>query len=291
MGIIIIGAILSAVGFGIANVVIKKLLGNTSIPQTIIMSFGFGALFLLILNFIQGFPEYNYAVSLLPTLALFSFGEVALYLVLYKAFDAANVTLASGILSAYPVLSTFFAVIFLHETVLPVKILFIILMVVGAIILVIDWNEVRKNGFDKKDLIKGLPWVLLCLLLHAIYFPALGNLTADGFWEFKLLGIKIFAFLILIVYFFVIQKNTVQGGKSRIGLGISLGLLEVLGWIGLSWASGNTVGQIAIIVAVGSSAPLVTAIVARVFLKEKLSWIQYFGVFLIFICLTAIALI
>lgn len=291
MEIVLIGAILSAVGFGIANVVIKKLLGNTSIPQTLTMSIGFGALFLLILNFIQGFPTYEYSVNLLPTLALFAFGEVVLYLSLYKAFDVANVTVASGILGTYPVLSTLYAVVFFGEIVAPVKVIFIILMVVSAIALGIDWNLVRKNGFDKKDLVKGLPWVILCLLLHAVYFPALGNLTASGFWEFKLLGIKFFALLILIVWFFVIQKNNVQGGKSRIVLGILLGLLEVLGWVGLSWASGNTVGQIAIIVVLGSSAPLVTAIVARLFLKEKLSWIQYGAVFVIFICLAAIALV
>jgi len=291
MTIVLIGAILSAVGFGIANVVIKKLLGNTSIPQTLLMSFGFGVVFLLILNLIQGFPSTEYAINLLPTLALFAVGEVALYLSLYKAFDVANVTVASSILGIYPVLSIFYAMVFFQEIVLPIKIGIIVLMVVGAVLVGVDFSGILKNGFDKKDLAKGLPWVLLCLLLHAIYFPALGGLTADSFWQFKLLGIKFFATLILFVIFFVIKKNNFVIDKVKVGFGALLGLLEVIGWIGLSWASGNTVGQIAIIVAIGSAAPLVTALFARIFLKEKLTWIQYAGVILIFICLTAIALI
>lgn len=290
MEVAIIGAILSAVGFGLANIVIKKALSDTSIPQTLISSMVSGAVFLLVLVLFRGFPS-EISSQLIITLALFAIGEVTLYLSLYKAFDAADVSVASGILSVYPIISTLYAVVFLEEQVSSSKVFFIFLLVIGAIIIGLDWNNLKTKKLGLKSFEKGLPWAIFSLFVHAIYFPALGNLTSTGEWEFKLLGIKVFAVIILLIIFLIIRKSEFKLTKDRIIAGTILGFLEIVGWIGLSYASSNSAGMIAIIVALGSSAPLVTSIVAKFYLKEKLNFMQYVGILIVVVGLTLIALV
>lgn len=289
MEIALAGALISVFGFGAANVVIKKFLANTSTAQALTTSIGAGVLALLVLNLIVGFPaEITNDIAI--KFIFLAVGEVALYLSLYKAFDSADVTVASGIISIYPILSTLYAVIVLSEAIAPVKFIFVLLMVIGAIILGIDWQKVKQNGFQRKDLEKGIGWSLLCLALHAIYFPALGSFTGEGNWEFKLLAVKTVAFVLLVVIFFLLQRNKIQPTKDRIGFAILLGVLEVLGWIGIGWAAEGTSGMVGIIVALVSSAPLVTAILARIWLKEKLHPLQYVGIVIIVVGISLLSL-
>lgn len=146
MEVAIIGALISALGFGIANIVIKKALSDTSIPQTLLSSMISGSAFLFLLVLINGFPN-NISWQLIGTLALFAVGEVSLYLSLYKAFEAADVSVASGVISVYPILSTIFTVVLLKEGISYAKIGFILLMVVGAILISIDWSSIKgKNS-------------------------------------------------------------------------------------------------------------------------------------------------
>lgn len=290
MEVAIIGALISALGFGFANIVIKKALSNTSISQTLLSSMLSGVFFLALLVLLQG-TGGEVTTNLLLTLAGFAIGEVCLYLSLYKAFEEADVTVASGVISVYPIISTIFTVIFLNESIGYGKIFSIFLLVIGAILISIDWENFRTQRLSTNSFMKGLPWALLCLLIHAIYFPALGNLTSTGMWEVKLLGIKIFASMILIVLFVFIKRSEFVLTKEKVFAGTLLGLLEVIGWVGLSYASSNSTGIIAIIVALGSSAPLVTAIIARIYLKEKLNILQYLGILTVVIGLTLIALI
>lgn len=289
MNVPIIGALLSAFGFGSANVVIKKLLENTSIPQTLFMSFFSGLFCLFILIIFRGIPLSLDGNTLL-TFALFALFEVCLYIVLYKAFDVTDVTVAATIISTYPIFSTIITVFLFDERFSSLKILAIIMIVIGAIVTSIDFSKVKGGRLSAKSFEKGLGWVLLCLALHAIYFPLLGRFTADGSWELRLFGIKLLGTIILFVLFFVIRKIKFQGGANRLGLGFLLGFLEILGWSGIALASNVSDGMIALIIVIGSSAPIATGILARIFLKEKLNILQYIGVVITVISLAIIAL-
>jgi len=178
----------------------------------------------------------------------------------------------------------------LGEKISIIKIAFILLIVVGGILISIDWTTLKSQSFNFRTFIKGLPWALLCLLLHAIYFPLLSVLTANGHWEFKLFGIKIFAVVILIIIFVLIKKVKFQITGIRLLAGTLLGFLEVLGWIGLSLASSNSTGSIAIILAL-SQAPIVTPIAGIVLLKEKFALMQFVGLVFVIIGVTALTLV
>lgn len=283
-----LGAIIGATGFGTANVVIKKSLASLTIPQTLMMSTLSGVVCLaLFALFTNGYEPLT--ANLILTAGLLAGGEVLLYLVLYKTFEVSNVTVATAVSGTYPLLATIVTV-FLFGEVLPLnKLAFIATLVIGAIGTSIDWNGVFKNGFDKKDLEKGFGWILATTLLHATYFPLLGNFTATGTWQMKLLLIKIFSALLLFIVFQLIKKQSVLPPTKLMPFTSLLGLLEVIGWAGFSWATNSTEGQTAILIAALNSAALVTAILAYFFLDEKLSKFQYVGILMIVASLTGLS--
>lgn len=284
----ILGAIIGATGFGTANVVIKKSLSSLTIPQTLMMSTLSGVVCLaLFALFTNGYEPLT--TSLILTASLLAGGEVLLYLVLYKTFAVSNVTVATAVSGTYPLLATIVTVFLFGEAVPLNKLAFIATLVIGAIVTSIDWNGVLKNGFDKKDLEKGFGWIVATTLLHAAYFPLLGNFTATGTWQMKLLLIKIVSALLLFVVFHLIKKQSVLPPTKLVPFTSLLGLLEVIGWAGFSWATNSTEGQTAILIAALNSAALVTAILAYFFLDEKLSKFQYVGILMIVASLTGLS--
>lgn len=284
----ILGAIIGATGFGTANVVIKKSLSSLTIPQTLMMSTLSGVVCLaLFALFTNGYEPLT--TSLILTAGLLAGGEVLLYLVLYKTFEVSNVTVATAVSGTYPLLATIVTVFLFGEAIPLNKLAFIATLVIGAIVTSIDWNGVLKNGFDKKDLEKGFGWIVATTLLHAAYFPLLGNFTATGTWQMKLLLIKIVSALLLFIVFQLIKKQSVLPPVKLVPFTSLLGLLEVIGWAGFSWATNSTEGQTAILIAALNSAALVTAILAYFFLDEKLSKFQYVGILMIVASLTGLS--
>lgn len=278
------GALLSSLGFGSANVVIKKSLGNLTIPQTLFPATLSGVFFLSLLVLTTNIE--NFDINIIILCSLLALMEVSLYLVLYKTLSTANVSVAIALIGIYPVISLIFSILFLNEIIEPNKIGFIFLIVFGAIATSIKWEDVWKDGFDKGDMTKGLGWIIATTLVHALYFPLLGEFTSDGSWEYRLLVIKIFASLYLFLLFKIIKKQEIVPNLKKHSAVLLLGLLEVIGWVGFSWATSIKSGiPQSIIIAILTSSALVTAVGAYILLKEKLSKFQYLGILLIVISL------
>lgn len=285
----IVGALTSALGFGTANVVIKRSLSNLSIPQTLMMSTLSGAFFMSIFILLNGASE-RVTTNLLLLSFVFAVAEVILYLVLYKTFSVSNVTVATAVSGTYPIIATLFTVIVLSETIDISSFSFILLIVLGAILTSIRWEDVFKKGFNQGDLVQGFPWIIATTLIHSLYFPLLGNFTERGSWEIKLLLIKLFSALILFSVFFLIRKQTILPPKQKVPFTSLLGLLEVTGWAGYTWATSSTEGRTGVIIATLNSAALVTAVWAYFVLEEKLSKLQYTGILIIVASVTALSL-
>ncbi|KXK26998.1 MAG: EamA-like transporter family protein [candidate division WS6 bacterium OLB20] len=281
----LLGALISSTGFGTANIVIKKSLEDVTIARTLFMSFISGTVVLLMYTILTGsLSGIDTSNLLIP--ALLACGEIMLYLFLYKAFASSNVTVATALINLYPILTTFVAIFALGAVVPAEDWIFIVMMIFGAGLVGIDWAGVRRDGFDKKDLTKGLAWIVLAIIAHAIYFPALGSYTSSGDLFTKLLLIKSFATVIFFIGSSVLQRVPPVPARGKVLPLSLLGLLEVIGWIGFSWAVGADVTRVGIVTAALNLAAIVTAVEAYFFLKERLRLLQYAGIVVIVIALT-----
>lgn len=276
----ILSAFLGAFGFGTANVVIKKSLSSLSIPQTLMLSTlsGIGWLFLFLLATRAGLLFSLQDLMLAAGLAL---AEVTLYLVLYRTFAVSQVSVAAAVSGTYPILAAIIATVIFKETIESQQWLGVLLLVVGALLTGVQWAGVMDGKLNGNELVKGWPWILATTLIHALYFPLLGQFMSVGSWETKLLLIKLFSAVILWLVFAVVRRERVLVPKEKLAFTSLLGLLEILGWVGYSWATSSSAGQTAVLIAVLKSATLVTAVWAYFVLNEKLSKVQYLGITLI----------
>ncbi len=285
----IFGANLSALGFGGSNVVAKIALGKLGVIQTLVIGTAAGSVLLFFISLFTG--DLSIARTILPIAFGMAILEVLLYLVLYKAFAIANITVAVSVLSTYPAFSLVLAVLFLNESITPLKAGLVLLIIFGALLTSIDWRGVFKDGLDKKDLVKGLPWILLCLVFHVVYFPLLSVYTGEDLWETKLFFIKIISFVIFTAIFLVLRrKNHLNLPPIKKMLPPSMaGIFEVIGWVGLSFAYVYAANQVGTVIALGSTSPLFTAVGAYIFLKERLKPLQYVGVIITLVGVIALS--
>lgn len=283
----ILWALISSLSFSSANIVIKKSLSNLSIPRTLMMSTLSGFVFLFIFNILTS-TQIIFSKEIVIASVLLASAEVLIYLSLYKAFERGNVSIATGIITLYPIFSTLFAFIVLGQFVSTPTIFMIVVMILGAILTSVDWRDIQKNGLGKDDIAKGIGWMLLALALHAVYFPVLFETTTIHPWESTLLYIKLFSAFIIFIIFHLIRKESIIPPKTYIAQTSLLGLFEVLGWAGYTFAGTHTDNAI-IITALTSSSALFTTILAYIFLKEKLALLQYVGIVLITIGIVGIS--
>lgn len=281
----ILSALLGAFGFGTANVVIKKSLSSLSYAQTLTMSTLSGIVWFLVFM-IATRIGISFTIFDAVKAAGLAIMEVSLYLIFYKMLDVSNVTIGSAVSGAYPIFATLILTTVFHQVVTLNQWLAIGIIILGALILSLDWVGVFKDGLDKKDLVKGWPWILATMAIHVAYYPLLGQFTAVGSWETKLLLIKIFSAVILAIVFGLVRRQKILPPKSKLVFTSLLGLLELMGWAGFAWANSGSNGQTAVVLAVLNSSALVTAVLAYFFLKEKLVKFQYFGILLIVAGLT-----
>lgn len=276
----LLSAFMGAFGFGTANVVIKKSLSDLSAAQTLMAATlsGIGWLFLFLLASRTGLA---FSLQDLYSAAGLAFIEVCLYLILYRTFAVSQVTVAIAVSGTYPLLAALFAASLFGEVILAHQWWAIAVLVLGGILTSVNWSGLFDGKLNGNELVKGWPWILATTAIHALYFPLLGQFTSVGSWETKLLLIKLFSAAILWLVFVVVRRQRVLVPRTKVAFTSLLGLLEMLGWVGYSWATSSSTGQTAVLIAVLNSAALVTAVWAYFVLNEKLSKIQYLGIALI----------
>lgn len=281
----LIGALISSLSFSGANVVIKKSLEDLSIPKTLFMTDVSGAVFMFIFMMLSGGPE-SLSPQLIVGSIFLALAEIALYLSLFKAFSLSLVAAATAIIQTYPVVTSIFAFLFLGEAIVGLDIVFILLIVSGGILASIDWRKVRKDGFDSNDFIKGLPWIILTIFINAAYFPTLGVFTGAGDLPTRLLWIKIFSTIFVFIFFKIIRGQELIPKRERVVQTSLLGLLEVIGWAGISWAIAAKTASSAVTISFLNAGSVFTAFLAFIFLKEKLTKLQYLGILIVVVCIT-----
>lgn len=282
----IIGALVSATGFGAANIVIKKSLEEVPVAKTLFMSFFSGFVVLLIYLVLTNGLKILSGEQLLIAAGL-SLIEIILYITLYIALIRSNVTVAAALIGLYPILISLGSTIFLGAEIVPTDWIFIVIMISAALLVSIDTRGVVRDGLDKKDLVEGFWWMVLAMIAHSIYFPALGAFTESGDLLPKLLHIKFFTSIFFFAGAYLLSRTAPIAENRKLPALSLLGLFEMIGWIGFSWAVSADLNQVGIVSAATNASAVVTGILAYIFLKERLKLLQYFGITIIVFALMA----
>jgi transporter family protein len=244
---------------------------------------GFGSILLLTLAFKTQFNIPLLALALSP---LASIVYSAGYLFFFKGFEKGNVAIIAATMNLWAVFTMLFAFLFMGQRLSTTQTLGVFLILSGATLAAIDWNSIKKQGFQ---LSQGVREAILGAFFFGIFWNISEIVSEQIGWLISTtltkLGIVLFLW---IVSFYTKQEIKLTGISTRTKFVILLmGIIEVAA-VGLV-NYGLTIGDAILITPIASALSIVTILLAVLFLKEKVSTVQGFGILMAIVGITATA--
>lgn len=206
--------------------------------------------------------------------------------VFYHALKKGDVSVVMPISQTSSAFSVILAFIILRETVPAVKYLFISLILIGILLVSTDFEHLKR--LNKNMIKKGSGFALLAALMWGVwavvsksFVNSMGGINSIPYLE---LGIT----FCIMVPFFIKPKILKKPDKKSLKLIIWSALIFSVA--ALTFYPALQYLPIAIVSPITASSPLITLLLARVFLKEKISLNQIIGAFIIVIGLVLLTL-
>ena len=264
----IIAGFLSMVFWGTAiflAAIASRKLGNV-LTLFWMQFFGFlvGLLFFLV-NFNSfTFTLVSQNVSLLVVVAVL---QVVAYLSFYRGLEKAEVSLVGPVGAAWGLVVALLGVVFLKESLSTSQVLAIGMIVVGIVMLSVNISDLVKS--KKVNFLVGVKEGVMAMLGWGISLFLLVFATKELGWFLPAFIFRFFVLLLLVGYILFSKSVFIpKSTKFPLKLLLLIGLFDIGGFFSYSFGVSGT--QASIVAPIGSAFALVSVLLAKVFLKEKI---------------------
>lgn len=192
------------------------------------------------------------------------------------------------ITSSRIIIMSIIGIFFLGETTSIGKLLWIIPIIIGILLVSADLKALREPGMKK-----GIIYALLATLIWGLTMPFFGVFSNK-------LGVYVYSFVLefTVCMMSVLQALVTRGIKTvippKVELKKSWLIIVVIGVAGafasIAINAAYATGFVSISAAVLGISPLVSVVIGRIFLHEKMSLQQYIGALIIIIGLIGISI-
>lgn len=270
--IALIAGLGSMIGWGTADFFAKKTIDKLGDVQTLFWQQLIGVVPLLFLFLVH---PYNPHLHHFDPLFLLLFGIVGglSYLPLYIGFGKGQVSLLSPIFASYSVVVTILSILFLGETFHMRQAAAIVVTVIGILLISTDLRDLRTSARRHALKIKGLPEVAIAVLVYSVWLVFLDRFLEGKNWVFFMLFIRLFSVGAILVYAQVRRIKLDVTDRSLWKYLIAIGLFDVAAFSFVSYGFSHT-HYPSIIAVLSATFSLPTIILARIFLKERVTRAQ-----------------
>ncbi len=260
------------IGWGTADFFAKKTIDKLGDVQTLFWQQLIGVAPLLLLFFVH---PYNPHLQHFDPLWLLLLGAVSglSYLPLYAGFGKGQVSLLSPIFASYSVVVTIISILFLGETFHMRQAAAIVVTVIGILLISTDVRELRTSARRHAFKLAGLPEVAVAVLVYSIWLVFLDKFLDGKDWVFFMLFIRFFSVGALLVYAQVRRINLHITDRTVWKYLIAIGLFDVAAYSFVSYGFSHS-HYPSIIAVLSATFSLPTILLARIFLKERVSRAQ-----------------
>ncbi len=269
----------SMVGWGTADFFAKKTIDRLGDVTTLFWQQLIGIVPLLVLFLASPHvPALNHFDPL--WLLLFGVVSALTYLPLYVGFGKGQLSLLSPVFASYSVVVVLLSVIILGEALSFGRSLAIVVTLAGILLISTDVKDLSKSWHKHAFRLAGLPEVATAMVGYSFWLLYLDKFINGKQWVFYMLVIRVLSMLTLLVYsvarHFSLRVADISLWKYLVGIG----LFDVLAFSFVSYGFSHT--QYPSIIAVLSATFSVpTLVLARLFLKERISRAQALAVLVI----------
>jgi transporter family protein len=221
------------------------------------------------------FPSPGLSILALVLLVAASLCYAGGYLFFMKGFEIGNISIVAAIMNLWAVFTMLVAFLFMGQRLSSIQLAGVILIIVGAVLASLNWNEIRNQKQFKlsagvKETVAG-----------AFFFGIFWNISEIVSEQIGWLPTTFFIKLFIIVFLYSLSM------MSRRELGIAkepartkwmillIGCIEALAVAVVNY--GLTIGDAILITPIASALSIVTITMAILFLKDRVSRLQAVG--------------
>ncbi|MFH1126908.1 MAG: DMT family transporter [archaeon] len=268
----ILFGIIAMISWGAADIFAAKASRTAGVFRTVFWSQAISAIiYLLVYPFMFKAPSISETTIIL--ILITGLLSVVSYLAFYKGLEVGKVSIISPVVACWAAVTVILSLIFLNESLAYHQAIGVFFAILGAILSSFRLRDILKLKARKFE--TGIRYALFTMLGTAIIFILMDIIVAELGWFLPMFLIRAAAVFYLLAYAFTVKKDISFPKNSASFLAI-IGILEVIGF--LAYGIGITKEYTAIVAPVAASFPMVTIILARIFLKETLELNQKIGV-------------
>jgi transporter family protein len=212
------------------------------------------------------------AIILLPIASiLYSAG----YLFFFKGFEIGNVSIVAATMNLWAVFTMLFAFIFMGQRLSTTQTLGVLMIIAGVTLASLNWSDIRNRKFQ---LSAGVKEAVLGAFFFGVFWNVSEIVSEKIGWLLTTLLVKFGIILFLLMFSVFVKREigltkTTTKTKTMI---VIMGMIEA-GAVALV-NYGLTIGDAILITPIASALSIVTILLAIIFLKDKITKLQGFGV-------------
>jgi bacterial/archaeal transporter family protein len=222
--------------------------------------------------------DLNIPAGLALVILLASILYAVAYMLFFRGFELGNISIISATMNLWAVFTMLFAFIFLGQRLSTFQFLGVVLILAGVVLVSLKRGDIADKNIQ---LLSGVKETVLAALLFGIFWNISQIASERIGWSSTTLFVKVGVVLFMLL-FSLFQKRELSIAKtpSKIKLMVVVaGFLEAAAVACVNW--GLTVGNVILVAPISSALSLVTITMAVIFLKEKISVLQGFGMIMV----------
>lgn len=220
----------------------------------------------------------NIPTSLVILIPVASILYTAAYLLFFKGFELGNVSIISATMNLWAVFTMVFAFIFLGQRLSTFQFLGVLLIIAGVSFVSLKWSDIKDQNIN---LFAGIKETILAALLFGIFWNLSEMISEQIGWLSTTFFVKIGIVLFMLFFSLLVNRGlSVAKTSPKIIIMILLaGVLEAAAVAIVNW--GLTIGDAILVTPIASALSIVTITMAIIFLKEKITKLQGFGMIIV----------
>ena len=197
------------------------------------------------------------------------------YLFFFKGFEIGNLSIVATTMNLWAVFTMLFAFTFMGQRLSTIQTVGVLIILAGVTLASLNWSEIQQRRFQ---LSSGVKEAIAGAFFFGIYWNVSEIIVEEVGWLVSTalikLGIVIFMFL-----FSFLSKHEMElagAGAKTISAIFFMGAVEAGAVAVVNY--GLTIGDAILITPIASALSIVTILLAIIFIKDKITNLQGFGI-------------
>lgn len=199
----------------------------------------------------------------------------AAYLFFFKGFELGNVSIIAATMNLWAVFTMLFAFIFMGQRLSMMQTSGVLMIISGATLASLNWSEISNQRFQ---LSAGVKEAILGAFFFGVFWNISEIISEKVGWLLTTLFVKFGIILFLLIFSFLV-KQEIGLAKTSVKTKTIILLMGIIEAGAVALVNyGLTIGDAILITPIASALSIVTISLAIIFLKDKVTKIQGFGI-------------